>query len=79
MDNKKLGAGDTCYIVKNARTVSAAEIISISGGFYTIRLKDSSGMIRLKKHRIFATPEAAESTIPATAAKIRYNPYNHLH
>lgn len=80
MDNKKnLHVGDTCYIIKNGRNVASATIVSISGGFYTLRFSDSNGMIRLKKHRIFATQQEAEESIPYTAAKTHYNPYNHLH
>lgn len=77
--NKPLKVGDTCYIVKNGRTVSPASIVSISGGFYTLRFPDSNGMIRLKKHRIFSTQQDAEATIASATVKTHYNPYNHLH
>jgi len=80
MDNEKLlKVGDTCYIVKNGRIVSPATIVSISGGFYTLRFPDTNGMIRLKKHRIFSTQQEAEATIASAIAKTHYNPYNHLH
>lgn len=80
MDNRAvLKAGDTCYIVKNGRIVSPAAIVSISGGFYTLRFPDTNGMIRLKKHRIFTTQQEAEASIPAAAVRTPYNPYNHLH
>lgn len=80
MDNSKpLKVGDTCYIVKNGRIVSPAAIVSISGGFYTLRLPDTNGMIRLKKHRVFSTQQEAELAIPATTAKMQSNPYNHMH
>lgn len=79
MNNNQLKVGDTCYIVKNGRTISTASIVSISGGFYTLRFPDSNGMIRLKKHRIFSTQKDAESSIPATATKMQSNPYSHMH
>ena len=80
MENSKpLKAGDTCYIVKNGRIVSPAAIVSISGGFYTLRLPDTNGMIRLKKHRIFSSQLEAEATIASATEKTHYNPYNHLH
>ena len=78
MNSGTLKVGDTCYIIKNGRTVSSATTVSIGGGFYTIRFPDSNGMIRLKKHRIFSTQEEALSSIPS-ATKIQNNPYNHLH
>lgn len=80
MDNSKpLNVGDTCYIVKNGRIVSPAAIVSISGGFYTLRLPDTNGMIRLKKHRIFSTQQEAECSIHTTTTKRQSNPYNHMH
>ncbi len=46
MENSKpLKVGDTCYIVKSGRIVSPATIVSISGGFYTLRFPDTNGMI----------------------------------
>lgn len=77
-NSKPLKVGDTCYIVKNGRVVSPAAIVSISGGFYTLRLPDTNGMIRLKKHRIFSTQQEAEATIAFTTPITHYNPYNHL-
>lgn len=80
MDNEKsLKVGDTCFIVENGRIVSPATIVSISGGFYTLRFPDTNGMIRLKKHRIFSTQQEAETTISSATTKTHYNPYNHLH
>ena len=61
--------GDTVYIVESSRFIREAEIRSCSGGMYLVKFKDNGGGIKLKEHRLFATKEDAEASIPKPANK----------
>ena len=75
MTNHKYNAGDTAFIVESQRIIREVRIISRGGGFYTMKFvdADSSGGIRLRENRLFATKEEAENSIlksqPAPAAQ----------
>lgn len=76
-----LKAGDKAYIVESNRVVRECTITRASGNLYVIRFIDGGG-IQLPKHRLFATKEAAEESIPKIAVekKHRYHsPYDYWH
>ena len=67
-------AGDTVFIVESNRFIREAEVRSCSGGMYLVKFKDNGGGIKLKEHRLFASKEDAEASIPKTKPKYR-SPY----
>ena len=72
-------AGDTVFIVESNRFIREAEIRSCSGGMYLVKFKDNGGGIKLKEHRLFATKEDAEASIPKPAKKpTRRSPYDYM-
>lgn len=70
--------GDTCYIVANGSMIKQGLIKQIQGGFYMI-VFESGGIIRLKQHRLFATEEEAQASIPLHRRKRRPNVYDYEH
>ena len=75
-------AGDKAYIVESNRVVRECSIARASGNLYIIRFTDGGG-IQLPAHRLFATKEAAEDSIPKVAMEKqqrRYSsPYDYWH
>ena len=67
-------AGDTVFIVESNRFIREAEVKSCAGGMYLVKFRDNGGGIKLKEHRLFATKEDAEASIPKTKPKYR-SPY----
>lgn len=57
-----LKPGDPCWIIENNQIVTSATVKRLSGGFYTLLLKNGSA-IRLKAHRVYETPEEASSDL----------------
>ena len=75
----KFKAGDTVFIVESNRFIREAQIKSCAGGMYLLKFKDSDGGIKLKEHRLFATKEDAEASIPKTQSKpARRSPYDYM-
>ena len=70
----KFKAGDTVFIVESNRFIREAKVRSCTGGIYLIKFKDNGGGIKLKEHRLFATKEEAEASIPKAKPKYR-SPY----
>lgn len=63
-------AGDTCYFLESNRTIIKGQVKSVSGNLYTISLP-SGGAIRLPKHRIYESIQAAEKGIKKNVASSR--------
>lgn len=59
----KFNIGDKAYIIENAIFIKEAIIIKVSGGFYTIKPKGTSGAYRVKESRLFATEEEANENL----------------
>lgn len=75
----KYKAGDTAFIVESNCRVREVEIRSCSGGMYLVKFKDNGGGIRVKEHRIFATQEDAETSLPKKETKAaRETPYDYM-
>lgn len=70
--------GDTAYIVESNRLVREVTIVRCSGGMYLIRFSDGGG-IQVKEHRLFATKELAEESIPGFQKPRRMSPYDFGH
>lgn len=62
-------------VVESNRFIREAEVRSCTGGIYLIKFKDNGGGIKLKEHRLFATKEEAEASIPKVKPKYR-SPYD---
>lgn len=60
----KYKAGDTAFFVESNRLIREVKILNVGGGFYTIRFLDGNGGIKVKEHRLFATKEEAEASLP---------------
>ena len=67
----KFKAEDTAFIVESNRIIREVEVRSCAGGMYLLRFKDSDGGIKLKEHRLFATKEEAEASIPGKKTECR--------
>lgn len=62
MAETKYSVGQHVYIISNNSYVMEMQIVSISGDFYTLRSVENYGCgMRLKKHRLYATKEDAET------------------
>lgn len=70
----KFKVGDTAFIVESNRFIREAEVRSCTGCIYLIKFKDNGGGIKLKEHRLFASKEKAETSIPKAKLKYR-SPY----
>ena len=58
----RYGRKETAFMVVSNRKVVQVEIAAKGGGLYTVRLPEG-GMIRVKGHRLSASPEEAEQSI----------------
>lgn len=56
--------GDRAFLVESNRAVREVTIVRCSGGLYLIRFNDTGGGIQVKEHRLFATREEAEQSLP---------------
>lgn len=70
-------AGDTAYIVESNRFIRKVTIKSCAGGMYLIKFEDGGG-IKVKEHRLFATKEDAEASIPKEKPKKPRSPYDYM-
>ncbi|HJC63687.1 MAG TPA: hypothetical protein H9753_08730 [Candidatus Blautia merdavium] len=57
-----LKPNDSCWIIENNYKITTATAKYYSAGFYTLLLNSESA-IRLKKHRVYETPEEAASNL----------------
>ena len=64
--------GDTAYIVESNMIVREVKIAKFSGGLYLIRFPDSSGGIKVRESRLFATKADAEATTRTGKATSSY-------
>ena len=75
--------GDKAYIVENNRIVRQCTVVRVSAGMHLIRFENGGG-IQVKAHRLFATQEEAENSVPtikkAAAKPTGYrSPYDYMH
>lgn len=56
-------SGAQAFIVANGTKVRPVQILTVSGGLYTLLFLDGRGSTRLKKGRLFKTKEEAERSI----------------
>lgn len=68
--------GDKCWIVENGNRVTQAEILSFSGNLCLIRLASGSAL-RVPKHRLYESEEAAQNGIMKTK-QVHRNPYDYM-
>lgn len=75
----KLKTGDAAFIIESNCIVREVEIRGSSGGMYRVRFKDNGGGIRLKEHRLFATQEDTEASMPKKENKtLRRTPWDYM-
>ena len=51
----------TVYLISSVNWIKEAKVLKYSGGFYTIKWTDSDGGTRVRKSRLYASKEEAES------------------
>ena len=73
----KFTPGNKAFLIESGRIIREVEIIKNAGGFYLIRFTDTGGGIKVKEHRLFATYEDADATIPKKPKSHR-SPYDWL-
>lgn len=76
-------AGDKAYIVENNRIVRQCTVIRVSAGMYLIRFENGGG-IQIKGHRLFASQEDAENSVPRIKKSVEKksgyrSPYDYMH
>ena len=71
--------GDMAYIVESNRIIREVKIVRCSGGIFLVKFPDTGGSIQVKRHRLFATWEEAESSITKQEEKKKTNPYEYWH
>lgn len=62
--------GDKVWIIENGSRVTQAEILSISGGLYLIRLETGKSL-RLPKHRLYTSREDVELMLPKQGTRCK--------
>lgn len=72
--------GDVVYLIESNHIIRECTIIRINGNMYVVRFANGGG-IQVKRHRLFATKEEAENTLPIKKeAKTRYrSPHEYWH
>ena len=76
-------AGDKAYIVENNRIVRQCTVVRVSAGMHLIRFENGGG-IQVKAHRLFATQEEAENSVPGVKKAVEKrsgyrSPYDYMH
>lgn len=76
----KFKVGDTAYLIESNRIVREITIVKVTGGFYTIRFKDSGGGIKVRENRLYTSKEEAENAITKAHSKTKpsYSPWNYM-
>ena len=59
----KFKGGQYVYIIENNRWVKKEQILSYSGGFYTLSI-EGGYLTRLKEHRLYGSEEEANEAVP---------------
>lgn len=68
----KYKVGDTVYLIESNRLIRECTVKRASGNSYVVRFANGGG-IQVKEHRLFASQEEAESSLPVKeVAKPRY-------
>lgn len=74
--------GDKAYIVENNRIVRQCTVVRVSAGMHLIRFENGGG-IQVKAHRLFASQEAAEDSVPGIKKETKTtgyrSPYDYMH
>lgn len=75
---ERLEVGSHVFIIESNRTITEMVVAARRGEFYTVRFLNG-GAIQLRRSRIFATKEEAESALPVkTETMCRYrSPYDY--
>ena len=76
MERLVVTKGDKCWIIENGLSVTAAEIVSISGNLVLIKTQNGKAL-RLPKHRLYDSEEKAEEALPKQKS-IRKTPYDYM-
>ena len=64
----KFKEGQYVYIIENNRWVKKAQVLSYSGGFYTLSI-EGTHLTRLKEHRLFGSEDEANEAVPKPEPK----------
>ena len=65
----KFNKGDRVFVPVSNSFVREAEVLSFSGGFYTIRFINREGGTRVRESRLFPTRAEAEASIGGAKIK----------
>ena len=75
-------AGDKAYIVENNRIVRQCTVVRVSAGMHLIRFENGGG-IQGKGHRLVASQEEAENSVPGIRKEKKTtgyrSPYDYMH
>ena len=74
-------AGDKAYIIESNRIIRECTVVRASGNLYIIRFENGGG-IQVPGHRLFASQEEADNSIPNVRATKRQgfrSPYEYWH
>ena len=75
---KMLKKNDACWIIENGNRVTSAEIKACSGNLYLIKLA-SGTVLRVPRHRLYDSMEAAEAALPKQKHERKYrSPYDYM-
>ena len=57
--------GDRCYLIESGDKISLVEILSIKGGFYTVKFIGTEHIsgLRVRKSRLYKTPAEAQKIV----------------
>jgi len=75
---ERLEVGSHVFIIESNRIITEVVVAARRGDFYTVRFLNG-GAIQLRKSRIFATKEEAESKLPVKTETTRrfHSPYDY--
>lgn len=65
-----LKVGDTAFIIESKIFISEVTITKITGGFVTVRFKDTNGAIKIRMSRVYDTREEVETMLLGSNKKI---------
>lgn len=73
-----LKKNDACWIIENGNRVTSAVINSFNGNLCLLRLSTGK-VLRIPKHRLYESKEAAEETLPRRKQEQKYrSPYDYM-
>ena len=73
----KFNKGDRVFVTVSNSFVREAEVLSTSGGFYTLRFINREGGTRVRESRLFTTKEEAEASIGGSKIQTGRENNNH--